>query len=83
MSVASVKAVPKAPIEVAKQIAPVETNAGVRAGSVTSKGSARSRPQRAGGFFVHGVDLFCGRHHGRDDAGNRKVHVAGEAPAIP
>ena len=36
MSVASVKAVPKAPMEVAKQSAPVEKSAGVRAGIVTS-----------------------------------------------
>ena len=36
MFVASVKAVPNAPIEVAKQIAPEAINPGLRAGKITS-----------------------------------------------
>ena len=37
ISVASVKAVPKAPIEVAKQMAPAERKAGCRPGRITSR----------------------------------------------
>ncbi len=43
MRVASVKAVPKAPIAVAKQMAPADRKAGFSAGTITSR-TTRHRP---------------------------------------
>src|ERR1700727_2226953 len=80
MLVASVNAVPNAPIAVAKAMAPEATKAGPSAGSTTSRCTAPGLAPRARGFCEANVKLLHRGHDGEDHARNREIEIAEKQP---